>query len=182
MTSNIYARLGKLIHDRGIEYHVTYTWDAYENSGELVSANYLAKRTGFHFDNIMNIEDDARPDMVIVELIWQREAEVTPSSYPDIFNPEWTIDVAKDYVDFTRGRVLPCIHPEITLKEFSTNGVPVEIPSLPQFEDTMYYSATNTAGCDFFIHDLALQNQYLTNGTPTSYGWSAVSNVFRSTP
>ncbi len=176
LTSNIYARLGSLIRNRGVEYHVTYTWDAINNTGELVPAEDLAISTGFNFDKIMNIKDEDRPNMVIVELIWQSEAKL--DTYPSIFNPEWTVGVAKDYVEFVDGRVLPCIHPEITRKEIDLNWY----PSLSQFEDTMYYSVTNTAGCDFFIHDLALQNQYLTNGTPTSYGWSAVSNAFRSTP
>ncbi len=186
LTSNIFARLGALIHERGVEYHVTSVWDADEVTGELVFADYLGVRTGFNFDQIMNIKDYARPDMVIVELIWQSEAKSSKDYDLEIFNPEWTIGVAEDYVDFVNGRVLPCIHPEITLKVFinTNNSVTISIPSLPQFEDTMYYSATNTAGCDFFIHDLALEDEYLpTNGVPGySYGWQAVSNVFRSTP
>ena len=48
---------------------------------------------------------------------------------------------------------------------------------------TLRHAVTNTAGCDFFIHHLALQNNYLPNGTNVnSYGWWAVSNVFRSVP
>ncbi len=184
LTSNIYARLGKLIHGRGVEYHVTYVWDAVDNTGELVHANDLGHDIGFNFNKIINLEDDVRPDMVIAELIWQSEANNKHESYPNIFNPEWTIDVAKDYVDFVNGRVLPCIHPEITKKEFYTNSILVSIPSLPQFEDTMFYAVTNAAGCDFFIHHLAREDEYLrTNGVPSySYGWQAVSNVFRSTP
>ncbi len=178
MTSNVYARLGEAIKSQGKEYHATYTWDALSN-GTLQASAVLATNTGFNFDDVLNLPECSRPDFVVPEFIWQSEAVTHPGTYSNTFNAGWTIHAATGYVAWIGTRSIPTIHPEITRQQFGTNW----IPSLSEFEATLWHAVTNTSGCDFFIHHLTVTNRYLSNGTnATSYGWWAVSNVFRSVP
>lgn len=176
LTSNLYGRIGQLIVSSGKEYHVTFTWDANNATGEIVPEDTYATQTGFSYNDILNLPEDRRPDVVIPEFIWQGEAKT--NTYPSVFNPEWTITMATQFVAFVNGRALPSLHPEITRKTVGTNV----LPSLAQFESTLRYAITNSSGCDFFLHNLAITNNYLPHGTnTTSYGYVAVSNAFRST-
>jgi hypothetical protein len=178
LTSDLYARIGGQVVSRGKEYHVTYTWDA-QPDGVLQPAAVLAHNTGFSFEDLVNLPESSRPDFVIPEFIWQSEAGSHPDTYPRPFHAGWTAYAARTYAAWVGGRTLPGIHPEITRQAVGSGW----IPTLAEFEATLRHAATNTAACDFFVHHLAVTNGYLPNGrSGDSYGWQAVSNVFRSVP
>ncbi len=177
LTTNVYQRLGRHIVASGRELHVTFNWAA-QSSGLAHLEPVVAENTGFSFNDVLNQTADSRPDVISPEFIWQKEAFLHTNTYPAIFNPEWTIVMATQFVSFVDGRAIPSFHPEITTKLVGTN----RLPSLQQFESTLRYALTNVAAMDFFVHHLAFTNNYLLNGTnATSYGFVAVSNVFTTT-
>ena len=178
LTTNLYGRLIGEIHARGKEAHVTAIWGSSQD-GFLRAESVIALNTGFSFQDILNLPEIQRPDMVSPEMIWQREAASEPWLYPAMVNPEWTVYAAATFASFVGNRSLAGMHPEITRKTVRGQI----LPSLDQFRAAVSYALDNASGCDFFVHHLARQNHYLPNGAnPNSYGYWAVSNVFRYAP
>ena len=178
LTSNVYQRVGQMVKARANKsYVVTFSWN--ENSdGSLWTSAETADSFGFDFNAILDLAQDARPDVFSKEFIWQSKATDNCDTNLVLFGPDWTAKAATTFVVRTRNRTIPIVHPE--LSPFTkadcdpgTNIVPYTIsPTVPQFQTSLFHAFTNSAGADFYSHDLA----YVTNAG------TALTNVFKGRP
>jgi hypothetical protein len=168
-TSNIFARIGRIVNGRGREYHVTFNWDHDTYSGVLKSAESIEDNFGFSFNQIMNLADDARPEFVCPQVNWQ--ADVTNRANT-LKSAEWTTGATIQVVGFASNRVIVSAHVEFG-KVGGTVANPAIWPTVLENQTALSSALTNAAGADFYMH------KYPSTNPPLA---AAVSNVFRGVP
>lgn len=164
-----HADIGRLIHSRGKAFHVTYTWNAYAD-GRLWDEAYLADRTGFSFNQLLNLPADARPDWIVAELIWQAQA----ARYGSAFTASWTASAATQFMTFVAGRAKACTHAEAG----TFTGTYTATPGPADIQTSLELGLANSDGADLYDHDIAYRTQYTVNGITANWGTVAVSNAY----
>ncbi len=164
LTSNIYERIGKQVNAKGREFHVTFNWTHDKTTGVLWTPNEISNSFSFSYNRIMDLPDDARPEFVCPEILWQAE---NPSHTNPILNPGWTYYGVTTVVAFASNRVILSTH-----VEYGTVNSGV-FPTVAENNETTGLAITNSGGVDFYMH--------LYPGTNPPLA-AAVSNIFRSSP
>jgi hypothetical protein len=164
-----HADIGRLIHSRGKTFHVTYMWNAYSD-GRLWDEAYLADRTGFSFNQLLNLPPDARPDWIVAELIWQSQA----ARYGSAFTASWTASAATQFMTFVAGRAKACAHAEAG----TFTGTYTATPGPSDIQTSLELGLANSDGADLYDHDLVYRTPYTVNGTTSNWGAVAVSNAY----
>jgi hypothetical protein len=167
-----YARIGNLVTGRGKEYHVTYTWNASAN-GQLFEESYLADRTGFSFDQILDLPEGSRPTHIQAELIWQEQAATHGTN---LFNATWTASGAAQFMSFVDDRARGIIHAEVTpfTRTYTVTPRPDEIFT------SLWLALEGGDGADVYDHNQVCQLQYDYNGAVTNWAATMVSNVYNA--
>jgi hypothetical protein len=165
-----HGEIGKLVHARGKQFHVTYMWDAYVD-GTLWPESYMADRIGFSFDAILNLAPDARPDCLVGEFIWQsQEARCAAGT----FTADWTRSAAAQFVDFVAGRARAVVHVEASTSTWTITVA----PGPADIQTSLALALDGSDGADIYDHNLLYQTTYTVDGVTGTWGATAVSNVY----
>lgn len=155
--TNLHEILTQRAHAHNKRSYIVQTWAA-KPDGNLMLSSQIRDGCGFDFDGILN--SSYRPDYIIAELIWQQW--VKEYNDKNTFNPEWTKQASKEFMNFVNGRAAGIVHIELT----SWLGGSI---ANKEFEDSLENAYNYSEGADFYDH----------NQARNSDAWEVIRKVYK---